>query len=80
MSYAANLTPDAETGLGKRYSEASFIKTLRTGNKPEGGELLPPMPWPDFAKMTDEDLKSLWAYLKTIKPVKNFVREAAPVK
>ena len=49
-----------------------------TGKKPEGETLLPPMPWPNYAKMTDEDLKSLWAYLQSIKPVKNFVRQAAP--
>ena len=79
VSYAANLTPDPETGIGKRYNEASFIKTLRTGKKPEGEPLLPPMPWPNIAKMSDEDLKSIYAYLKTLKPVKNFVRSAAPV-
>ena len=45
VSYGANLTPDPETGLKKRYTEASFIKTLRTGKKPEGEDLLPPMPW-----------------------------------
>jgi hypothetical protein len=77
VSYAANLTPDTETGLGKRYTEASFIRTMRTGKKPEGEVLLPPMPWPNYARMTDEDLKSLWAYLQTIKPVNNFVRQAA---
>jgi len=76
-SYAANLTPDRETGIGKRYTEASFIKTIRTGKKPEGEELLPPMPWPNYARMTDEDLKSIYAYLQTLKPVKNFVRSAA---
>ena len=77
VSYASNLTPDGETGLGMRYNEASFIRTMRTGKKPEGEQLLPPMPWPNCARMTDEDLKSLWAYLQSIKPVKNFVRQAA---
>jgi len=77
-SYAANLTPDPETGLGARYNEASFIKTIRTGKKPEGEPLLPPMPWPVYANMTDEDLKSVFAYLTTLEPVNNFVR-AAPV-
>ena len=77
-SYAANLTPDPETGLGARYSEEAFIKTIRTGKKPEGEPLLPPMPWPVYAKMTDEDLRSVFAYLTTLEPVNNFVR-AAPV-
>jgi mono/diheme cytochrome c family protein len=78
-SFAANLTPDAETGLGSRYTEASFVRTIRTGKKPEGEELAPPMPWPAFAKMTDEDLKSIYAYLKTLTPVRNFVRASAPL-
>ena len=77
VSYASNLTPDPETGIGKRYNEASFIKTIRTGKKPEGEMLLPPMPWPNFARMTDEDLRAVYAYLQTLKPVKNFVRTAA---
>jgi mono/diheme cytochrome c family protein len=75
-SYAANLTPDAETGLGGRYTEAAFIKTMRTGKKPEGEVLLPPMPWPAFQHMTDEDLKAVYAYLTSLKPVKNYVRAA----
>jgi cytochrome c553 len=73
-SYAANLTPDPETGLGARYTEAAFIKTMRTGKKPEGEVLLPPMPWPAFRNMSDEDLKAVYAYLTSLKPAKNFVR------
>jgi len=75
-SYAANLTSDKETGLGGRYTEESFIKTIRTGKKPEGEQLAPPMPWPVYRNMTDEDLKSVFAYLQTLKPVRNFVRAA----
>jgi cytochrome c553 len=75
-SYEANLTPDLETGLGARYSKAAFIKTMRTGQKPEGEPLLPPMPWPAFRNMTDEDLGAIYAYLTTLKPVQNFVRAA----
>ena len=78
VSYAANLTPHPVTGIGKRYTEASFIKAMRTGKKPEGEPILPPMPWENFAKMTDGDLKAIWAYLKTLKPVDNNVRIATP--
>jgi mono/diheme cytochrome c family protein len=78
-SYAANLTPDRETGIGVRYDEAAFIKTIRTGKKPEGEALAPPMPWPVYAKMTDEDLTAVFAYLRTLAPVRNFVR-ASPVQ
>lgn len=76
VSYAANLTPDAETGIGKRYNEASFINAIRTGKKPEGEPLLPPMPWPVYKNMTDEDLKSIYAFLQTVKPVHNNVKAA----
>ena len=78
-SYAANLTPDRETGIGGRYTEAAFIKTIRTGVKPEGEQLAPPMPWPVYRNMTDEDLKSIYAYLNTLPAVKNIVRAAPPV-
>jgi cytochrome c553 len=74
ISYAANLTPDRETGMAKDYTEALFIRAMRTGKTPDGGSILPPMPWQNYAKMTDEDLKALWAYLQSIKPVKNKVK------
>jgi cytochrome c553 len=78
VSYGANLTPDPETGLKKRYTEASFIKTLRTGKKPEGEDLLPPMPWELYKVMSDDDLKALYAYLQTIPAIKNNVKNAVP--
>jgi len=73
-SYAANLTSDKETGLGARYTEASFIKTIRTGKKPEGESLAPPMPWTVYRNMTDQDLRAIFAYLTTLKPINNAVR------
>jgi cytochrome c553 len=74
ISYAANLTPDPETGIAKEYTEALFVQALRTGKTPDGGSILPPMPWQNYAKMTDDDLKALWAYLQSLKPVKNKVK------
>lgn len=74
VSYAANITPD-DTGIGT-WTEAQFIKAIREG-KSKGMEgtrpILPPMPWPSYKNMTDEDLKALFAYLKTIKPINNVV-------
>ena len=78
VSYAANLTPEKTTGLGARYDEAKFIQTLRTGKKPEGEPLLPPMPWMVYKNFTDEDLKAIYAYLRTLPPVVNNVKVAAP--
>jgi hypothetical protein len=72
INYVRNLTPD-KTGLGD-WTEAQFIKTLRTGrHQGEGRALLPPMPWFNFGGMTDDDLKAVWAYLRSIKPIKNTV-------
>ena len=75
ISYAANLTPDPETGILKEYNETTFIHAMRTGKTPDGGTILPPMPWENYGKMTDSDLKSVWAYLNSLKPVKNKVKE-----
>ncbi|HET6266582.1 MAG TPA: diheme cytochrome c-553, partial [Acidobacteriota bacterium] len=60
VSYAANLTPDTETGLGS-WTPEMFIKAMRTGkHMGEGRPILPPMPWPNFAQMTDEDLQAIF--------------------
>jgi hypothetical protein len=72
--YSRNLTPD-KSGIGD-WTEAQFIKTLRTGrHQGEGRALMPPMPWPNAAAMTDEDLKAVFAYLRSIKPISNTVPE-----
>ena len=74
QTVASNLTPDPATGLGMRYTEAKFIQTMRTGKKPEGIAILPPMPVDVYVNMKDDDLKAIYAYLKTIKPIRNPVR------
>ena len=74
-SFATNLTPDNETGLGE-WTEQMFIESMRTGHhqgNKENRKIFPPMPTKHYAQMTDADLKAIWAYLKTIKPVKNDV-------
>lgn len=73
QSVASNLTPDPATGIGKRYNEASFVATMRTGKKPNGTAVMPPMPSEVYQNMTDDDLKAIWAYLQTIKPINNAV-------
>ncbi len=80
ISFAANLTPDVETGLGS-WTEEVFIKALRTGkHMGEGRPILPPMPWENFAKLDNADLKAIFAYLKSLPPVKNAVPEPVPPK
>ncbi len=74
-SFASNLTPDKETGLGE-WTEKMFIDAMRTGKhqgNPTNRNIFPPMPNKHYALMKDADLKAIWAYLKTIKPVKNDV-------
>jgi hypothetical protein len=75
VSFTRNLTPDPETGIGK-WTEQNFIDSLRNGKiMGKGRPLLPPMPWAMYGTLTDEDLKAMFAYLKTIPPVKNRVPE-----
>ena len=78
-TFAANLTPD-DTGMAN-WTEAQFFKAMREG-KQKGMDgtrpLLPPMPWPNLAKMTDDDLRSVFAYLQSLKPVKNAVPNPIP--
>lgn len=79
ISYAANLTSDA-TGIGN-WSEEQFIKSIREGKYKgiEGSRmLLPPMPWFNYAKLTDAELKAMFAYLKTVPPVNNVVPAPEP--
>jgi len=79
MSFAANLTSD-ETGIGN-WTEENFIRALREGKYKgiaSNRNLLPPMPWFVYKNMTDEDLKSIFAYLKTIPPVENVVPAPVP--
>jgi len=78
VSFTANLTPDDNTGLGI-WTEDMFIKALRTGRHMGASrEILPPMPWQNYGRMTDEDLKAVYAYLRSIPAVHNRVPEPLP--
>ena len=80
ISFAANLTPDTANGLGG-WNEDMFIQTLRNGkHMGTGRNLLPPMPWNWINQMTDEDLKAVFAYLKSIPAVPNQVPQPVPPK
>lgn len=72
-SFTANLTPDDETGLG-RWTEQDFVAALKTGrHQGRGREILPPMPWQNLAQLPEEELGAIWAYLRTVPPVRNQV-------
>lgn len=77
-SFAANLTPDNETGIGS-WNEQMFINALRTGKHLGAGRpIMPPMPWELFGQHSDEDLKAIFAYLKSLKPIRNKVPDYLP--
>jgi mono/diheme cytochrome c family protein len=80
MSFGANLTPDAETGLGS-WTEQMFIDTIRNGkHMGTGRPLLPPMPWPAMAQAEDADLHAIFAYLQSLPAVKNRVPQPVPME
>jgi mono/diheme cytochrome c family protein len=68
----SNLTPDEATGIGK-WSEEDFIRTLRTGVNPTGHAMSPFMPWPEIKRMSDDDLRSIYRYLRALPPIHNAV-------
>ena len=77
-SFTANLTPDRETGTGT-WTEDDFVQTIRTGRHlGRGRPLLPPMPIPVYQNFTDEDLKSIYWYLRTVPALKNRVPQPLP--
>lgn len=74
--YIRNLTPDAETGLGK-YSAAQIKEAIRNGKRLDGKPMAPPMSLfiPHLSGLTDEDIDALVSYLRAQKPIVNKVKE-----
>ena len=78
VSYTSNLTPDQNTGIGI-WTEDMFIRAMRLGkHMGTSRAILPPMPWPWYSKMRDEELKAIFAYLKSIPPIQNRVPDPTP--
>lgn len=73
ITYAANLTPDRETGMGA-WKEKDFIQAMRTGKHlGVARPILPPMPWQALSGLPEKDLRAIYAYLMSQPPVKNRV-------
>jgi mono/diheme cytochrome c family protein len=69
--YAKNITPDPETGIG-RWTEDQFVQTFKTGVSPDGVKYrVSPMEWNIYANMKEEDVRAMYRYLRTIKPISN---------
>lgn len=73
VSYAANLTPDQNTGIGI-WTEDMFVDAIKQGkHMGKGRQILPPMPWNWYGQLPEEDLKAMFAYLKSIPAISNRV-------
>jgi len=75
----ANITPDSATGIGS-WTEAMFLTKFRTNSTPQmlssnPGKFNTIMPWSFFGTMKDNDLKAIYAYLRTVKPIKNKIEK-----
>ena len=78
VSFARNLTPDENTGIGV-WDEQIFMNTIRNGRHwGVARPILPPMPWFNYRQMTDEDLKAVFTYLRSIPPIHNRIPEPLP--
>lgn len=79
VSYTGNLTSDA-TGIGN-WDESNFMTAIRHGKFKgieSGRTLLPPMPWEMYRNLTDDELKAIFAFLKSTKPIQNIVPATQP--
>ncbi len=73
LTQPPNLTPDDETGIGT-WSEEHFITAMRTGVRPDGTVIMPMfMPWLVYKDLSDDDLKGIYRYLRTLPPKSNQV-------
>lgn len=63
-----NITPDSATGIGG-WTEADFVRAMTLGLSPDGRHYYPAFPYGSYSRMTLDDLRDLWAYLRTIPPV-----------
>jgi hypothetical protein len=76
--FPANITPDNETGIGQ-WSDAQIGNAIRAGVGRHGSRRIAMMPWPGYAKLTDDDLAAMVTYLRSIRPIENKVpAEVAP--
>ena len=63
--FGPNITPHPQAGIG-RWSEEDFFRAMRRGERPDGAHYYPAFPYPSFTRITDQDLRDLWAYLRSV--------------
>lgn len=75
VSIASNLTPDPDSGIGKMTAD-DLVKSWRTGKHWQvDRDIMPPMPAGDFKNLTDDDIKAIYTYLMTLKPVNSWASD-----
>lgn len=74
--YPSNLTSDPKTGLGD-WSVEEIMRAVRKGERPDGPDLAPIMPWPEYAHLTDDDARALATFIKSLPPVEHAIPERA---
>jgi mono/diheme cytochrome c family protein len=72
-TWSRNITQDKDTGIGT-WTDAQIIRAVREAKNKEGETLGPPMPFGTYNRMSDDDVKAIVAYLRTVKPVHNEVQ------
>ncbi len=78
VTYATNLTPDDNTGMGI-WTEEMFLRAMKEGrHMGQSRPIQPPMPWQNLSRLEDEDLKAIFAYLQSLPPIENGVPEYQP--
>jgi len=70
--YVPNITPDAETGIGK-WTDGQIINAIRRGERPDGSKLFPIHPYKYLSNIADDDIEALVAYLRSVKPITSSV-------
>src|SRR5580765_2719242 len=70
--YSPNITPDAETGIGK-WTDAQVVNAIRRGERPDGSRLFPIHPYKYLSNIADDEIESLVAYLRSVKPITSSV-------
>jgi len=65
--YGPNITPHPQAGIG-RWAESDFVRAMRHGVRPDGANYFPAFPYPSFTNISDNDLRDIWAYLRTLPP------------
>lgn len=76
--YPSNITPDPETGIGK-WTEEQFVRAMRVGIRPDGTKYdKSQMEWEVYRNMKEEDIRAIYRYLMTVKPIRNRVPANIP--